>query len=98
MAELSLPERLVHAAETGIREAAIDVAAFPLGDKAYGYVHDFGTRSAAALIIALADDYRKKVLCPAGVRCQKCRVYLEEGRRLRGLAEQARDVPALEEV
>jgi hypothetical protein len=98
MPELSLPERLVHAAEAAIREAAIDVAPFPLGDKAYGYVADFAKLAGAAMLRTLADYYAEEVIrCTLSPEsCSRCiRIGARMG-ELRSLADRIFYVPALE--
>jgi hypothetical protein len=81
--ELSVPERLVHAAEAAIRKAAVDVASFPLGDKAYGYVHDFAKAAVAAAFKEYAGELGSRGFTYSAIEIGE-------------LAYKVCDVPALE--
>lgn len=95
MTELSLPERLVHAAEAAIQGAG-DTYESPLGDKVDGYSVDFARVGGAALIDVLTEDLQRQVRCPdIEGGCVKCRQLRAEIEHLRVLAQAVRDVPAV---
>lgn len=86
MSEMSLPERIVHAAETAIEEAADTRCTEPSGATSVeGLLVDLARDSAAAVIEVLAEDMEKNDGAGHAVL-------------LRMLAEAVRAVPALKAV
>jgi hypothetical protein len=100
MAELSLPERLVHAAEQAIEDASTDLYASGHGDLIEGYLTDFARRGVGAAIDILADALAGELCCgpTPEPQCSKCGPLYGEIADLRSLAERVREVPALEAV
>jgi hypothetical protein len=84
VAELSLPERLVHAAEKAIEEARVCGEFHADGTRTVeGHVTDFAKAAVAAALEAWADGLSNEG-------------YVFSSASRRKLARQVRDVPALE--
>jgi hypothetical protein len=101
MSGLSIPERIVYAAEAAMQGAASDVYQSPLGDKVDGFAVDFARVAGAAVIDVLAEALTDKMhgWCASGTpRCLNCRHLWSNVGHLRLLAQQVRDVPALKAV
>jgi hypothetical protein len=98
VAELSLPERLVHAAEAAIQGAG-DTYESPLGDKVDGYSVDFARVAGAAVVDVLAELIGATMYHTCStIDCARCAEANHWTGPLRSLAQLVRDVPALEEV
>lgn len=100
MTEMSLPERLVHAAEEAIEDQAEDVTANPKGYKCYGFTADFARYGVGAALDTIADELLGTRCCPAdnAVSCSDGLLRGIQVEHLRLLAQQVRDVPALEAI
>jgi hypothetical protein len=101
MSELSLPERIVHAAEEAIDMAR--VCGLTEGNRPVyveGYLLDFAKASANAVIEELAKVLEGQMCCgrEPSTQCFKCGQLHSEIWDLQALAQAVRDAPALKAV
>lgn len=98
LVELPLPARLALAARDAIEDQAIDVYTNQLGHTVYGFTADMARYSAGAVVEALAAALLARRCCPADsvVCCSSCLVLQRQAADYFVLAQQVRDVPAVE--
>lgn len=98
LVEMPLPTRLALAARDAIEDQAIDVYTNQLGHTVYGFTADMARYSAGAVVEALAAALLAQRCCAADsvVCCSSCLVLQRQAAAYSVLAQQVRDVPAVE--
>lgn len=98
LVEMPLPARLALAARDAIEDQAVDVYTNQLGHTVYGFTADMARYSAGAVVEALAAALLAQRCCAADsvVCCSSCLVLQRQAAAYSVLAQQVRDVPAVE--